>query len=92
MRLQCKIGPGCYNHDWYRTSSSNSHTRFSHHGSSISQPVGGGYQIAFRTPKPRSAKKITCKPTPCTPVRNVKIAKSVSRTVTRKQSCDSGPY
>ena len=52
MRLICKNGPGCKNHDWGRSKGYSSHTRYSHHYSSISQPVGGGFQISFsNTPK-----------------------------------------
>jgi len=62
MRLLCKNGPGCKNHDWYKSLGHQDHTKYSHHGSSLSQPVGGGFQIAYR--KGSSAKKERSK-SPC---------------------------
>ena len=59
MRLLCKNGPGCKNHDWYRSKGHDDYTKFSHHGSSISQPVGGGYQIAYKKVH-SSSKKERC--------------------------------
>jgi hypothetical protein len=42
MRLVCKNGPGCKNHDW-RKAGAATHTRKSYHNAAISQPVGGGF-------------------------------------------------
>lgn len=43
MRLVCRNGPQCKNHDWRKHPASKTHTRKSFHGNAISQPVGGGF-------------------------------------------------
>ena len=42
MRLVCRNGPGCKNHNWDKPGAENFY-RVSSHGMSASIPVGGGY-------------------------------------------------